>query len=379
MGPFVTRKAMPCRSAPPDWTHFAARSGDSTSPATLQIHDPSSGKASLRRSSRFFGATVAVAAVAAATQPRADELSPDHAAIYTLQDENASISSSKPTDRYYVNGLRGSYTSGEGDLPPFLQQIGHTLWGDGSQRISFEVGQLIFTPLRTLEPNPIGDEPYAGVLLAGVSLLQDHNDTRNILSLQAGLVGPDALGKQVQNGFHSIIGQGANPWCCDQIRNEPVVELTGERVWRVRLGNFGGMESDVLPNVTVGVGNLRDYALTGAVFRIGQGLASDFGVSRVRPGMTGGDAYTPVKPFNWYVFGGFDGQLVAHDITLDGNTFENSPSVPRNWLVGELELGAAVMFNNWRVSYTQVFETHTFRGEQGGLHQFGSLALSARF
>ena len=100
---------------------------------------------------------------------------------------------------------------------------------------------------------------------------------------------------------------------------------------------------------------------------------------RVRPGITGVDAYTPVRPFDWYLFGGFDGQLVAHDITLDVNTFGDGPSVPRNWLVGELELGAAFMFNNWRVSYTQVFETHTFRGEQGGLHQFGSLALSARF
>jgi hypothetical protein len=57
----------------------------------------------------------------------------------------------------------------------------------------------------------------------------------------------------------------------------------------------------------------------------------------------------------------------------------SGPSVPRNWLDGELELGAVFMFNNWRVSYTQVFETPTFRGEQGGLHQFGSLALSARF
>src|SRR5271156_6340477 len=229
MGFSVTTKAMRCRSASPDWTHIAARFGDSTSPAPRQNHDPSSGKACLQRSLRFFGAAVALAAVVAASEPRAVELSPDHAAIYTLQDENASITSSVPVDRYYVNGLRGSYTSGEGDLPAFVQEIGHTLWGDGSQRISFEVGQLIFTPLRTLEPFPIGDEPYAGVLLAGVSLLQDHNDTRNILSLQAGLVGPDALGKQVQNGFHSIIGIGPNPWCCEQIQNEPVVELTGER------------------------------------------------------------------------------------------------------------------------------------------------------
>ena len=173
--------------------------------------------------------------------------------------------------------------SGEGDLPTFVQEIGHTLWGDGRQRITFEVGQLIFTPRRTQEPYPIGDEPYAGVLVAGVSLLQDHNDTRNILGLQA------ARWATVQNGFHSIIRDGHNLWCCEQIQNEPVVELTGERVWRVRVGDFGGIETDFLPDVTVGVGNLRDYALTGAVFRIGQGLASDFGVSRVRPGMTGGE------------------------------------------------------------------------------------------
>jgi lipid A 3-O-deacylase len=336
--------------------------------------------AALLRTSGLLGAGVALAVLTASVELRADELTPDHAAIYTLQDENASISSSIPTDRYYVNGLRGSYTTGEGDLPMFVQQIGHSLWGDGSQRMSFEIGQLIFTPNHTEVPHPVGDEPYAGALLAGFSLLQDHNDTRSIIELQAGLVGPDALGKQVQNGFHAIIGMGANPWCCNQIQNEPVGELTGERIWRVRLSNFSGLETDVLPNITVGVGNLRDYALSGAVFRIGQGLESDYGVSRVRPGMTGGDAYTPVKPLDWYLFGGFDGQVVAHDITLDGNTFGNGPpSVPRNWLVGDLELGGAVMFNNWRLSYTQVFETHTFRGEQGGLHQFGSLALSARF
>jgi hypothetical protein len=352
-------------------------------PGLVESGDPGPGKAVIPRileaGLRLLGAATALAVIAASPQARADELSPDHAAIYTIQDENAAISTTSGADRYYVNGLRFSYTSGEGDVPAFLQQIGRTLWGEGTQRISFEVGQLMFVPLHSMLPVPPGDEPYAGVLLAGVSLLQDDRDMRNILSLQAGVVGPDAFAGPVQNGFHAIIGMGANPWCCYQIQNEPVAELTGERIWREPLGNFGGMEADVLPNVTAGVGNLRDYALTGAVFRIGQGLASDFGVARVRPGMTGGDAYNPVKQFDWYLFGGVDGQLVAHDITLDGNTFVNSPSVPRNWFVGDLEVGAAIMFKNWRVSYTQVFETQTFRGEQGGLHQFGSLALAGRF
>ena len=74
----MTTKAGPCRPAPPDWTHFAVRYGDLTSPP--QNHDPSSGKAYPWRDSRFFGAAVALVAFAAATEPRADQLSPDHAA-----------------------------------------------------------------------------------------------------------------------------------------------------------------------------------------------------------------------------------------------------------------------------------------------------------
>ncbi len=317
--------------------------------------------------------------LAVSTCAWSDELSADHAYFLTLQDENASIATSGLTDRFYVNGLRFAYTSGEGDVPMFVQKLGHEFLGDGVQRISFGFGQLIFSPDHNLAP-PHSDEPYAGVLLGDVSLLQDHGNSRGIFDLQAGVAGPAALGRQVQNGFHRLIGVGPNTWCCNQIHDEPVVELTAQRIWRLpAFGSVNGIETDILPNVTAGVGNLRDYALAGATFRIGQGLNSDFGVALIRPGMTGGDAFTPVRPLNWYVFGGVDGQFVAHDMTLDGNTFGSNVSVPRNWLVGDFEGGAAVMFANWRVSYSQVFETHTFRGEAGGLHQFGSLALSGRF
>jgi hypothetical protein len=95
--------------------------------------------------------------------------------------------------------------------------------------------------------------------------------------------------------------------------------------------------------------------------------------------MTGGDAFTPTRPLAWYVFAGLDGRAVAHDITLDGNTFETSPHVSRQPWVGEAELGLAVMYHGVRLTYTQVVQTEEFHGQHGGLHQVGSLALSARF
>ncbi len=312
----------------------------------------------------------------------ADPPPPDHAAIITLNDENASISSSSLPDRYYVNGARISYTSGEGDLPDFMKQFGYTLWGDGRQRISIDLTQLIFTPANTNARYPSRtDEPYAGVLLAGVSLIEDTRNTRNIIEVQAGVVGPGAGAEQVQNGFHDIISQShTNGWCCYQIKNEPAVELTAERIWRVPLvRDFGGFESDVLPSVTGGLGNVKIYAMAGAVVRFGQGLESDYGVARVRPAMTGGDAFTPVLPFSWYVFAGFDGQAIGRDITLDGNSFQSSPNVPSKTLVGDVEAGAAIMYGGVRVTFTEAAETNTFRGQRGGLHQVGSILASVRF
>ena len=58
--------------------------------------------------------------------------------------------------------------------------------------------------------------------------------------------------------------------------------------------------------------------------RFGQGLQSDFGAPRVRPGLTGTDAYMATLPFAWYVFAGLDGQAVAWDETLDGLPFASS-------------------------------------------------------
>ena len=75
------------------------------------------------------------------------------------------------------------------------------------------------------------------------------------------------------------------------------------------------------------LGDLRDYLQTGVTFRFGQGLDSDFGVPRVRPGLSGGDAFTPTRPFAWYVFAGADGQAVGYDMLLQSSPFRGGPHV----------------------------------------------------
>lgn len=311
----------------------------------------------------------------AQAQPAADPRS-----IWTLQDENASISAGKPTDRLYTNGLRLGWTSPTGAVPDFLAALGRTLWGGGQQRIGFDLSQQIYTPVGTDRPIPDPrDRPYAGLLLGNLSLLSDTEDTRSVLMLSLGLVGPDAGGRQIQNGFHDLIGQAHTRGWSRQIPDTPAIELLHERTWRLPLGTVAGLETDALPALTVAVGDVRDYVQTGVSFRIGEGLDSDFGVPRVRPGLSGGDAFVPTRPFAWYVFGGIDGQAVAYDLLLQSNPFRSGPHVSTVWDVGEAQAGVAFIAYGMRLTFAYLAQTQEFRGQSGGLHQFGSAALSLRF
>ena len=313
-------------------------------------------------------------ATAARAQPPAD---PD--GIWTLQDENSSIATAKLRDKYYVNGLRLGYTSPTDKLPASLENFDNRIWGPGRSRWALDFAQQMYTPANVnITPPDPRDRPYAGVLTGTFSLLHDSDFSRSILGLQAGLVGPDALAKQVQNGFHSLVGYNASKGWNYQIHDEPVVDLLATKIWRVPLWR-DGLQVDMLPEVAGGAGNLRVYGLVGSVLRIGQGLDADYGVARVNPGLSGTDVYQPTRSFSWYFFVGADGQAVAHDITIDGNTFRSSASASRQPFVGEFEAGLAFILGRVRLSYTQVVQTEEIKGQQGGPHQFGSLALSVRY
>jgi len=322
-----------------------------------------------------LAATLMFPAIAAKSQP-----APDTASIWTLQGENSSISAGTPTDRLYVNGLRLGWTSPTTVVPDFLADLGRTLWGSGQQRVAVDLAQQIYTPTDTalVVPNRF-DRPYAGVLLGNFSLMSDSDNSRSVLTLSLGVVGPGSGAQNLQNGFHDLIGQNRTNGWGSQIQNIPAIEVLHERTWRLPMGTVAGLETDALPSLTIGLGDLRDYLQTGVTFRFGQGLNSDFGVPRVRPGLSGGDAFVPTRPFAWYVFGGVDGQAVAYDLLLQATPFRGGPHVSTVWDVAEMQGGFAVMAYGMRLTFAYVAQTQEFNGQTGGLHQFGSASISFRF
>jgi hypothetical protein len=310
---------------------------------------------------------------------------PDPGSIVTLQVENDWFAH---TDRDYTSGLRLGWTSpnvdakGEDYLPAAMTDLANHVWGEGRSRISFDVSNSIFTPTDTTRTTPDPkDRPYAGMLQGSAFLMTDSATTRSLLGVSLGVLGPSARGEDIQNGWHDIIGDPDSQGWRHQIRDMPVVQAFAGRTWRYGLMPVPGtgLDVDILPSLYAGIGTLRDYGQAAVQVRFGQGLRSDFGTSRIRPGLSGSDAYTPARDFVWYFFAGVDGQIVAWDATLDGNPFHPGPHVSRQPFVAEIEAGLAIIWHGVRMTYTHVAQTQEFYGQRGGLFQFGSLAAAVRF
>jgi lipid A 3-O-deacylase len=330
---------------------------------------------------------LALAAPATAQAPAPAPAPANDGSTWTLQMENDSFSlgTKGSTDKYYSDGLRLGWTTPTRLVPDSLKGLATSLWGQGETRLSVDVTHQIYTPILTQRRNPpLTDRPYAGVLMGHFGLLQDGKtqtgyDIRSALVLGVGVVGPAAGGASLQNGFHELIGQRQSQGWSTQLKNEPLLQITSERTWRIPVAKLGPLETDFLPSLTASAGNLRAYLQSGVMIRLGQGLQADYGPARLRPGVTGGDHYNSPAPLAWYVFAGADGRAVARDLTLDGNTWATSRSVRKIPFVGEASAGLGVIYHGVRLTYVHRLQTQEFRHQSGGLHQTGSLALSVRF
>lgn len=331
-----------------------------------------------------FSACIAAALLLPLAVPghnaRAATPPPDPDSIISLTIENDAFSI-PGTDRYYTAGESLGYVLPTGILPGFLANLGHSLFGEGSQRLEFNLQSTVYTPVDTqvYDPDP-QDRPYAGQLALHTTLIQDTDTTRTLAQVSVGVVGPDSLGQSIQNDFHTIIGDTRSKGWHYQLRNEPTLDFFGGRIWRDDVASFdnGAIGVQFLPQVTEQVGNTEIYAQAGGILRFGSGLDSDFGPAVIQPVMTGTDAYTPTQPFVWYVFGGAMGRLVAHDMLVQGNDFQSSRGVGLDPLQGDLEAGFALIAFGLRVTATEIFTSPEFHGAAPAF-QYGSVTISARF
>jgi hypothetical protein len=271
-------------------------------------------------------------------------------------------------DRHYTSGLYGSWTSApeeRGDIESFAENLMPP--GDGGQwRHGFFAGQTMYTPENLFAAIPsASDQPYAGFLFAGARVYRDDGDTLDRIEATVGMVGPASLAGNVQKWWHAMgLFGGIKPrgWHY-QLRDEPGLILTEQRIWRIGLTD-GGLESEILPEVNGSVGNVFTYAGAGATFRIGSGLTSDWGPPRIAPAQAGADFQAP-DSVGWYLYAGMEGRAVARDIFLDGNSFHDSARVGNETPVGDFSAGAALLAPGIRLQASYTARSREFPGQRG--------------
>ncbi len=328
-----------------------------------------------------FATILLIGTAATATTAVAAPLPNDADSIWTIRSENDSISTiPRGTDQNYTAGNQIGWTSGSDAVPDWTRALGQWIWGEGMVRIGVGVAQQLYTPTnKTLSVPDPQDRPYAGYDAATFSLMHDSDNIRDLLSFSAGVIGPLAQGKEAQNDVHRLLGDALSQGWAHQLPNEVAVELLGQRSWRIPLASVGWLETDIIPAAAIGVGTVRDYGQGGLEMRIGHGLNGDFGPSRIRPGVSGGDAFKDSTELAWYFFAGADGQAVARDAFLDGDLFTRSAHVQRIPWQGEMDAGVSLIWRGVRFSYAQTWQTAQFKHQGAGLFNFGSLTMSMRF
>lgn len=302
--------------------------------------------------------------------------------LLTLKVENDLYSAGG--DGHYTNGIEGIWAFEPAD-GHWSRRFAEVLPGWSASSlvgVAYRLGQQMYTP-EDIETETLikDDRPYAGLLLGGISLLNEsqHDGWRLAESLQfdVGIVGPASGAEVIQRNFHELIASEKPEGWKHQLHNEPVVNVGYERSWRIQQ-SLAGLEVEYGPSAGFALGNLYTYASSGLALRFGDGLERSFGIPSVAPAHGGRSSFQRDQGFSWYTFAAVEGRYMAHNLLLDGNTFEDSHSVDRREWVGDAQVGAALTRDRWQVAYTYLWRSKEF-GEQDRFDQFGSIVLSTWF
>jgi len=289
------------------------------------------------------------------------------------------------TDKNYTSGVRLSWFDTNSIPPkaarlidPFLPMFSI----NETTSVHYSLGQNLYAPrnLFATTPDP-KDRPYAGFLYGSMGMTSITENHRDDVEITAGVVGPAALGEETQKFVHSIAASDYPLGWNHQLKNEPALMVSWQRLWpEAYTADFGYLHFRASPYGGATLGNVYTYANTGLMFQlVPKAYKWQDMPLRVRPAMPGSGYFSvPEGDYSWSFFAGLEGRAVGRNIFLDGNSFQDGPSVNKKYLVGDANIGAAFAFGRTQLTYTLNWRSEEFHGQDGS-DLFGAVSLGYRF
>lgn len=259
----------------------------------------------------------------------------------------------KTSDRYYTNGLEYS-----------------TTYPDSTGSHSYSLGQIFYTPGDKQAKEPLPEErPYAGFLYGGYARTYSETPLQSTrLGIKAGIVGPHAYAGETQNTVHRAIGDRTAKGWDNQLGTEIGIIGTYERQYY----HYASERIDCQTTLGGNLGNVFTQGYSSFLFRLGINLHNDSNDNGpIFPRLP---RKTNRERMSYYLHGGVLGRVVAHNITLDGNTFRDSAHIDKEPFVGEYRLGFGVEKGMYKFQYFYIVQSKEFDGDSG--QRFGEIQIN---
>jgi lipid A 3-O-deacylase len=283
---------------------------------------------------------------------------------FKLTEENDFLNlTQRGLDRYYTQGLRFDflYTTRE---RKFTEKILVPASPASQNQYILGISQQIYTPRKIDTYLFVGDMPYSGVLHL-THTLNSYDSIKRVRftsRLDAGILGPAALGEYTQGFFHRLIN------------NNPAV------AWDTQLRN------DVLLNYSFrmekNLAQLGLLAIEGkAEANAGTGLVSAIAGVNLRLG-----TWQESGRFSWEIFFLPEVRAVAYNASLQGGVFNRLQAGEKyaQYFLDDIKptvyshsTGFQMRYSRWALLYRQVNVTREFSGQLP--HYYGSVTLTCWF
>jgi hypothetical protein len=326
----------------------------------------------------------------------AKEKKAEDSSTFTFYLENDAFAD---TDREYTSGVR--FTLISPDLTGYKEDPQLPEWSHpiidrlpfvnepGFQRsVSLSIGQNIYTPEDLERLDLIKDDrPYAGISYASIGFHSKNSRRMHTLGFILGMVGPHSYADECQEAVHKSINTTVPKGWENQLKDEPVFNIFYERKWRLAQSRFGnGLGYDIIPHIGGALGSAFIGVNAGGQIRFGWNLPNDFGTFFISSGC---DTNAPIdtrdprffrnhRRFGIHMFASVQGQAVARNIFLDGNTFSESHSVDKEPFVAKFMAGVGMIISRFKMSYAYVYQAKEFKTQKEE-QKYGSITLSVSY
>jgi len=269
------------------------------------------------------------------------------------------------TDSQYSSGEKFNILYHIKESPSDIHNILASSDAKSNIFINFAIGNQLYTPEDLTQTQLIiDDRPYAGWTYFEAGIHKSTKDSLNSILVKIGMVGPSSKGEEIQTGIH-LLTDSAPPMGWDnQIGDELGINLTYAYKLRYTNETQGGFQSAYIPYVELDLGNISTQATLGLFTRFGWNIAKDFGLATLD---LGGEAGIPVydeqalsleKDWSFSFNFTATGSAIAKDIFLDGNTFKDSHSIPKNNFVAYAGAGISLRYKSFNFDFMQMVNTH---------------------